>query len=382
MKTLLFIVPSRSNSGTNASLSAIYNVLKDKYNIKVLTITSTGCGEYEFFKSSFSNSILEAYYGNYSNLHGKTKYISLILKSIKRLCLIFSLKLDDIICRHIASYIIEKRDHYDVIIGFQEGLAMRVASNFANENKITWIHCDYERSVSEKYSELKYYKKFKKIVCVSQYTRKKFIEKYPSLGTKTYCIYNLLDIEKVLRLSTIQIDDPRFKNDCFTIISAGRMDPVKRFSFIPKIAKKLIEKGCKFRWYILGGPSNNEFEKIQEEIKIYNVSESVVLLGNKTNPFPYFKASDLYVSTSLSEACPMVFNEARICGIPIVSSNFGSSTEFITDRKDGLVGPVDELDKLIESLIEDKKYYNTLKANNRCISNYNDDIINKLISLF
>ncbi len=381
MKSLLFIVPSRNYGGTNSSMSAIYNAIKDIYRIEVLTVRDSGEGSYTFLNHAFSNCILDAYYGDFKSNRKKNILLSFFLKVIKHFGIFFSANFDDVVCK-IASYIIEKRDHYDVIIGFQEGLAMRVASNFANENKITWIHCDYERSVSEKYSELKYYKKFKKIVCVSQYTRKKFIEKYPSLGTKTYCIYNLLDIEKVLRLSTIQIDDPRFKNDCFTIISAGRMDPVKRFSFIPKIAKKLIEKGCKFRWYILGGPSNNEFEKIQEEIKIYNVSESVVLLGNKTNPFPYFKASDLYVSTSLSEACPMVFNEARICGIPIVSSNFGSSTEFITDRKDGLVGPVDELDKLIESLIEDKKYYNTLKANNRCISNYNDDIINKLISLF
>lgn len=381
MKSLLFIVPSRSNSGTNSSLSAIYNILKDNYNIEILTITASGNGFYAFLDNSFSNIILKVYYENYKLLTKKERLLSLILKPLKHLTHILHINIDNTICR-CAAFNIEKHKHYDCIIGFQEGLAMRVAANFTNPNKYTWIHCDYDRAVSLKTNEIKYYQKFKKIICVSNFTKEKFLSRYPSLEKNTSCIYNLLDIDKIDKLSNEKIKDSRFINNFFTIITAGRMDPVKQFSVIPKIAKKIADGGCKFRWYILGGPENDEFRKIQVEIKRYNTEEFVILLGNKRNPYPYFKASHLYVSTSLSEACPMVFNEARICGIPIVSSDFGSAHEFIKNGIDGLLGSTANLAELIIPIIKNKNYYNQFKINNSLIHTLNTEIKDKLVLLF
>ena len=83
-------------------------------------------------------------------------------------------------------------------------------------------------------------------------------------------------------------------------------------------------------------------------------------MGAKTNPYPYFKAADLLVSTSESEACPMIFNEAKILGTPIVSANFGSSYEFIKQNIDGYVTPIEEMHIVIEKLIKDKGEYSKL----------------------
>lgn len=381
MKTLLFIVPSRANCGTNSSFSAIYNVLKDQYKIDVLTIKSSGKGIFEFLNNSFTSNILEAYYGDFKGLRGKTKMLSVCLKIFKHIAYALHINSDDMISKSAAGSI-ERKKHYDFIIGFQEGLAMRVASNFSNPNKLTWVHCDYERAVPPECNELQYYLKFKSIVCVSNFTRDKFVSRYPNLGNRTCCIYNLTDTDKVLQLSAEPIEDDRFCNDCFTIISAGRMDPVKQFSQIPEIAKEIADAGYKFRWYILGGPGNDEFKKIQIAILNYDVGEFVVLLGNKSNPYPYFKASNLYVSTSLSEACPMVFNEARICGIPIVSSDFGSAVEFIRNKVDGLIGPLCELPNLIISIMTDEDYFKKSNKSNAAILNLNNEIKNKLALLF
>lgn len=381
MKTLLFIVPSRANCGTNSSFSAIYNVLKDQYKIDILTIKSSGKGIYEFLNNSFTSNILEAYYGDFKGLRGKTKMLSVCLKIFKHIAYALHINSDDMISKSAAGSI-ERKKHYDFIIGFQEGLAMRVASNFSNPNKLTWVHCDYERAVPPECNELQYYLKFKSIVCVSNFTRDKFVSRYPNLGNRTCCIYNLTDTDKVLQLSAEPIEDDRFRNDCFTIISAGRMDPVKQFSQIPEIAKEIADAGYKFRWYILGGPGNDEFKKIQIAILKYDVGEFVVLLGNKSNPYPYFKASNLYVSTSLSEACPMVFNEARICGIPIVSSDFGSAVEFIRNKVDGLIGPLCELPNLIISIMTDEDYFKKSNKSNAAILNLNNEIKNKLALLF
>ena len=163
MKSLLFIVPSQSNGGTNSSLSAIYDALSGKYKVKTLILTSKGEGKYTFLSNSFTNNILNAYYNDFACLNGKVKFLALILKIFKRIALLLGFSIDDIVCKYAAG-IIEKKENYDFIIGFQEGLAMRVASNFSNPNKYTWLHCDYERAVSPDKNELMYYDKFKKIV--------------------------------------------------------------------------------------------------------------------------------------------------------------------------------------------------------------------------
>ena len=214
MKSLLFIVPSQSNGGTNSSLSAIYDALSGKYKVKTLILTSKGEGKYTFLSNSFTNNILNAYYNDFACLNGKVKFLALILKIFKRIALLLGFSIDDIVCKYAAG-IIEKKENYDFIIGFQEGLAMRVASNFSNPNKYTWLHCDYERSVPSDKNEIKYYDKFKKIVCVSQYTMHRFLQRYPTLKANTYYIYNLLDDKNIIKLSSETIDDSRFDNSCF-----------------------------------------------------------------------------------------------------------------------------------------------------------------------
>lgn len=381
MKSLLFIVPSRSNGGTNSSLSAIYDALSRKYKIKILMITSKGEGKYNFISNSFTNNILNAYYNDFARLNGKVKLLAFILKIFKRISLLFGFSIDDVVCKYAAG-IIEKKDNYDFIIGFQEGLAMHVASNFSNPNKYTWLHCDYERFVSADKDELMYYDKFIKIVCVSKYTMHKFVQRYPSLKANTCYIYNLYDAHNIIKLSLEAVDDSRFDNSCFTILSVGRIDPVKRFSLIPKIARNLIDHGVLFCWYILGGPENDEYHKIQREIEKYNMCKYVKLLGNKSNPYPYFKSSNLYVSTSLSEACPMVFNEARILGIPIVSSNFGSAIEFIQNGIDGQIGTISELPEIISNIINDYHLYHNMCRMCKFQASFNEESIEKLNNIF
>ena len=50
----------------------------------------------------------------------------------------------------------------------------------------------------------------------------------------------------------------------------------------------------------------------------------------------------MVVSTSVSEACPNVINEAKILHTPIVATNFGSVYEFIEDGVNGSGGGVGE----------------------------------------
>lgn len=49
--------------------------------------------------------------------------------------------------------------------------------------------------------------------------------------------------------------------------------------------------------------------------------ENVILMGHKPNPYPYIKASDLFIMSSRTEGFPNVVLEALTLGIPVVASN-------------------------------------------------------------
>jgi len=379
MKRLLFITPSRSIGGTNSSLSSIISFLKDKFDIKVLVISSSGEGTYSFDDMVISNALLDAYHTDYSKLDSSIKILAFFIKILKRILNLLSISGENIINR-LAVKSIGKEYNFDVVIGFSEGVSMRLASQFNVPCKVTWIHCEYDRAVPKHINELSYYEKFNNVVCVSKYTMQKFIDRYPSLDSRTTYIYNLFDIDRIKHLSEAPIIDKVFRNNLFTIVSMGRMDPVKGFSLIPEIASKLKQKSCKFRWYIIGGPENNEFSKVKSEIKRCDVADVVFLLGAKSNPYPFLKASDLYVSTSFSEACPMVFLEAQTLGIPIVSADFGSASEFVGEQ--GFVLSVDDFPKFLEDIVTKRRRIVGFVENSQDKRLIDDEMRNKLCTLF
>lgn len=359
MKTLLFIVPSRSNSGTNSSLSSLYNEFKHVYDIKVITMSSKGIGTYDFLKQAFTPIWLDIYFSDYSNLKGIVKIIAFFVKFVKRLSISLKIDVQTLLLKYIANQI-EKKWHIDYVIGYQEGIAMNFAAQFTNPNKITWVHCDYARAYSN-LDELEIYNKFNKIICVSMYTLNRFITIYPSLREKTLSIHNLVDSHRINLLKENEISDPTFTTNSFTIVSMGRMDTIKRFIEIPKIALQVKNKGLMFKWYILGGPCNKVYYDIQDKIDEYKLEEFIYLLGNKSNPYPYLAHSNLLVSTSSSEACPMIFREAYTCGIPVVSADFGSATEFVRNGINGYVGSLSELSGILSELIANKNDYDRIK---------------------
>ena len=104
------------------------------------------------------------------------------------------------------------------------------------------------------------------------------------------------------------------------------------------------------------------------------MSDNVVLLGEKSNVYPYMAKADLYVSTSLSESFSLVINEAKALGIPIVSNNFGCASESIEDGVDGYIVPIESMADVIVRLMENKSQMQSLKAN-LIREKYNNSII-------
>lgn len=231
-------------------------------------------------------------------------------------------------------------DYYDAVVCFSEGRAYSV-SCLPAKKKIQWIHCDYRRHLEtnnpkfERYA----YERYDTVVCVSDFVKGVFSEIYPEFAQKTIAIHNVINVEDIRAKSEEEKDlDERFKTDSFTIVSCGRLDPIKGFNIIPALANKVKSLTDKpFRWYIIGGGFLEEQNKIEAEIKKYHQEDTVILLGPKTNAYPYIAKANLYVCTSESESFPLVVNEAKALSVPIISNNFPSVYESVEEGVDGYV---------------------------------------------
>ena len=358
-KKILFITPDLRFGGTNSSLSNIYNAIKDEYEVEVFSLYNKKNGFYSFNdKVLKSSKLLYWYYCYFSDLKGSDKVGALLIKIVIRICIILKIDFSGFLQKREVNRISKSRS-YDLIIGFQEGAATQFASRFTGVKKMAWIHCDYAQYYKiVQRDESLIYKKFDKIVCVSKYTCDSFIRFYPSLKGRVIFIYNLFDKARVKNLSKEKIDDPRFDASIFTILSVGRIDSVKRFSKIPEIANKLKMIGKEFRWYIIGNiTSQVEFNALKKGIVDKGLEKTVILLGGKSNPYPYFAKSNLFVTTSFSEACPIVFLEAQTFSIPIVTTDFISSYEFIEHGANGFISPIEDLHQYINFVIEGRLEY-------------------------
>ena len=242
-------------------------------------------------------------------------------------------------------------DNYDAVIGYDETLPRYICSLPARK-RINWIHCDYRRHAKGK-DESRYYDKIDVIVCVSNFVKDVFCNIYPQYTDKTVAIHNIINVEDIIEKSKEPINDSRFDSSVFTILSCGRLDPVKQFDKIPSIAEQIKEKtNQSFKWYIIGGGNDILAESIQQDLNSRNLKDIVIMLGQKSNPYPYMAKADLYVCTSYSESYPLAVNEAKALQTPVICNNFPSATESIADGDDGYIVTLKEMADLIVLMIK------------------------------
>lgn len=236
----------------------------------------------------------------------------------------------------------------DVVIAFQEGTVTDFVAPLRVPRKLGWIHSDYVSylGLAGRKPEKKIYEQFQRVVCVSEFTAGRFRNALPELNGKVHVIHNVMAQESIRRQAAEGLLHPGFVKQGVTLISVGRLDPVKRFTQIPPVAAQLKAAGHRFRWFVVGEGADRG--AIATAIDQLGVGNEVVLLGEINSPYAMMAASDVLVSLSESEACPMGVQEAKILGIPVLSTDYGSATEFVISGEGGCVVP---LNKIADTLI-------------------------------
>lgn len=157
------------------------------------------------------------------------------------------------------------------------------------------------------------------------------------------------------------------RNDHLSIIFMGRLSEQKHPERLIECADLLKEHCCDFTLDIYG--DGNLKEKVKKMIAEKNLQNNVNLCGF-TSDKNIYENYDILWMTSRFEGLPMVIVEAKSCGIPTISVNWGNAVyEVIQNNKDGFV--VDTNDQLVEKTLElwsNREEWN--QFSNKCKENY------------
>lgn len=258
-----------------------------------------------------------------------------------------------------------------------------IAEKVKAKKKIAWIHTDYSTIETDINIDLKMWSKFDYIISISNDCTKTFLEKYPSLKNKIILVENITSTQFILDRSEEKVEDDISREKGFKIVSTGRLCYQKAFDNAVRALKILHDRGLtNIKWYVVGYGGDEAM--IRSLISENKLEDSFILLGKKTNPYPYMRAADIYVQPSRYEGKAVTVAEARILGRPTLITNYPTANSQLTDGFDGVICQlsIEAIANGVEMLYKDEELRNKLAYNCSNTDYSNSYELEKLYELF
>ncbi len=253
---------------------------------------------------------------------------------------------------------------YDLAISFMTPHNI-VLDKIKAKKKICWIHTDYTQIDINAGLELPVWAAYHNIISISPTVTDSFCTVFPSLRNKIIEIGNILP-EKIIKRRAEEFIPAEIDINNFNLLTIGRFSYPKNLDNVPEICREVIGKtGIKnLKWHIIGFGGDEQL--IRQRIRDAGMDNNVIILGKRTNPYPYIKSCDLYIQPSRYEGKSVTVREAQMLGKPVVITNYPTAKSQIETGIDGMIVPLDntgcaeELSKIIlDKPLLSKLSYNT-----------------------
>lgn len=178
------------------------------------------------------------------------------------------------------------------------------------------------------------------VVTLTKSDKEQFVNKY-NIQKKCISIYNWFEgsIENNYNVQSKKI------------ITVGRLEAVKGYDRLIKVASKFFIKHPEWKWDIYGDGSLRD--NIQNLIKDFHLENNVFLKGNNSDIIKLYKNYSFFVLTSYFEGLPLVLLEAKSKMLPIISFDCPTGpSEIITNGFDGFLIDNGNIDKMVDCMIE------------------------------
>jgi len=179
-----------------------------------------------------------------------------------------------------------------------------------------------------------------------------------SLGAdpeKVEVLHNGVDINRFSPLTGVK-GEMREKlgisEDAPVVLTVRRLVYKNGIDTLIESAKNAVKKNPKLVFIAVGrGP---DFEEVREKIRQLGMQKNFRLTGfvsDEELPL-YYNAADFFVLPSKSgEGLPLVALEAMACGLPVIATNVGGTSEVMNEDYGKLVPP-NSPDSLAEAIVE------------------------------
>ncbi|KIL52982.1 glycosyltransferase [Jeotgalibacillus campisalis] len=211
-----------------------------------------------------------------------------------------------------------------------------VADKVKAKKKVAWIHTDYSMIETDIQLDLEMWGKFDHIIAVSEACQSSFLQKYPTLIDKVVVVENITSPKFIREMGEKEIDNPLVNDNRFKLVTVARLSQAKGIDNAVHALKILIERGItNIVWYVVGyGGDEDALKNLISKNKLEN---HFILLGKKTNPYPFMKSADLYVQPSRYEGKAVTVSEAQILGKPVMITNYSTASSQVCNEIDGYI---------------------------------------------
>ncbi|MCK0715832.1 glycosyltransferase [Chromohalobacter sarecensis] len=140
-------------------------------------------------------------------------------------------------------------------------------------------------------------------------------------------------------------------SDICVVLHVGRLDVQKNQALLLSAFSLAVKSVPDIKLVILGeGEEKNNLEKLASEL---GVKDSVDFVAFQDNPYPYYKAADLFVLSSDWEGFGNVIVEALACGTPVISTDCpGGPSTILANGKYGVLVPCGDAERLSSEIVK------------------------------
>lgn len=231
---------------------------------------------------------------------------------------------------------------YDLAISFLT--PHQITLHKVNARKrIAWIHTDYTKIWVDADDELPVWSKYDYIASISPDVTKTFLQTFPTLANtnKIVEIENILSPTFVRRradIKNVEGEMSKYGGEV-KLLSIGRFSEAKNYDNVPDICQRMVKEGVDVKWFIIGFGGDEQL--IRRKIEEAGMQDHVIILGKRSNPYPYIKACDIYVQPSRYEGKSVTVREAQMLCKPVVVTNYPTASSQIKSGIDGVIVPMD-----------------------------------------
>ena len=227
------------------------------------------------------------------------------------------------------------------------------------KRKVLFMHSDYDRSGSHYPENDRAVAQFDVIAACSEGCRRAFVAALPQQADHCIAVRNCHRYDQIREMAQEEVAP--YSPDAIHAVTVARMTPRKGIDRAIRAVATARQAGHPLVLHVVGdGPQRSNLQQLTQEL---SVTDAVIFHGEVSNPYPYIKQADLMLLTSYHEAAPMVIEEARCLGVPILSTEIISTKEMVTEAQAGWVCDNDQaaIDEMLSQVLADPDGLSAIK---------------------